>query len=445
MSKFKIRELVSCGKIVLPICYLLLFICVIKTEDNLLVKDRWIIDVKVEKPPAFFIYTQPDGSSENYFYFILTLKFNKTFFDEYQKDRQGIPASSAEDFVRPVDEAPLQYLNVQLICPHTIKFLTKKEENDHNLYDYEYNDLILTSIINRKVEYKILENLLKIKSYPTKEKVKAIKNKKRKGELLNLNELRFIRKRLKKGESVSVLIYFKNFPLRATSFKIVVTGIVDPIFTARKKLTDISDIASVGSLAHLKTNMAAELEKKVLSIQRFEIENRYIVINYDFPGDPYERYLDMPIYKGTKIFRKEIGGATDIQTLETLLNILTNDKNPINRITSFNILKILLPIEIFPDCLLYKDERELKFSTKEEALNSRDLKCVPKTRSDIIELADKFKQNNNLDKLEIPNIKMKCLKESYDDLCIKELKFNWLKFKDKIAFDPTTYSYEIRE
>lgn len=422
-------------------CYALFSARIIVAEDNSLLKDRWIIDVRVDKSPAFFTYTNPDNSSENYFYFILTLKFDRTFLDEYQKNT----SSNVEEFIRTIDKAPLQYLNIQLIAPKVVKVLTKTGENGHNTYDYEYNDLILTSVINRKVEYKILENLLKIKSYPLKEKIKTIKNKKRMGQLLNINELRFIKKHISKGESVSVLLYFKNFPLKATSFKILVTGIVDPIFTAQKKLTDISDIANVSSLVHIKTHMAAELEKKALSIKRFEIENRYLVIAYDFPGDPYERHLDMPKYKESKIFSKKIGGATDIQTFENLLNTLTEDKISINKITSFNLLTMLLPIEIFPDCLIHKDEKELRYSTKEEALNSKDLKCITKARSEIIELANKFKQDNRLEKLEIPNLKMRCLKESFDDLCTKELKFNWLKFKDKIAFDPSTYTYEIME
>lgn len=426
-------------------CFLILSFCLKPAEDKFLVKDRWIINVDKGITPRFFTFTYPDGSSDNYFYFTITLKFEKTFFDEYKKNRAGIPQASAEDFIETIEEAPLQYLDIKLLCPNVTKVLTKTTENDHNIYEYEYNDTILVPLINRQVEYKILESLLKIQSYPLKEKISFIKKKKRKGELLNLNELRLVKRYLRKGESVSVLVYFRNFPLRATSFRILVSGIIHPVLVAPKKFTDISDTANVSTLVHLKTAQAAETEKKVFSIKRFVIENRYVVISYDFPGDPYERHLDMPKFREIKTFNKKVDGVTDIQMLENLINILVKDRLFINRVTSFNILKILLPIEIFPDCLTWRDDKELKYSTKEEALNSQGLKCIPKFKADIIETAEKFRQKNKLEKLEIPNMKIICLKEMFDDLCAKELKFNWLRLKDKIAFNPSTYSYEIRE
>lgn len=428
---------------VLIYCLFTVIICFAQDEEEYAIKDRWLIDVMIEKTPAFFTYIQPDGSAENFFYFVLRLAFNKTFLDEYKKERPGIPVTNPEGFVKTFDEAPLQYLDIKLICSNAVKVLTKKGENEHSIYEYEYTDYVLTPVINKKVEYKILENILKIRSYPSREKIKFIKKKKRKGEFLNLSELRFIKKYIKKGEEVSVLVYIRNFPVRTTAFKIVVTGITYPVRIAIRRFSDINDIANVSSLSHLRSTEAERIAEKVLAIKRFEIENRYVVIDYDFRGDPYERHLDMPKFKGIKTVSKKISGTTDIQTLEKLLNIVMEDKLFINKVTAFNLLKILLPREIFPECLVHRDERELKYSTKEEALNSRELKCVPKNRTKIIEIASQVQQSNKLAKLEIPNIKMICLKEFFDELCMKELKFNWLRLKDKLIFNPSTYSYEI--
>jgi hypothetical protein len=412
-------------------------------EKKFLLKDRWLLEVKVASTPSLFTYQQPDNKTENFFYFTLHVRFSKTFFEEYNKQRTYketmigqaggriltiSPSPDAAYYIEPVEKAPLSFLRVNLLAHKVVKVLTKLSQQDEILNEYEYNDLILFPIINKKVEYKILEKLLKLSSYPTKEKIAFIKKTKRRGQYLNLKEARFIKKYLNKGEEILLLVYFRNFPNNATSFSILVGGIVDPIVLASKRAPEIETVGKFKGLIHIKTNAQDTVLKSVTAMKNWQLENRYVQITYDFLGDPYERHLDLPKLKNVKTISRKLGGALNIQTFDNLFDVLLNDKLPLNRITAFNFLKAVLPADIFPSCLLNKE-----------------LNCLPQSSSKIEQLTKSFNEKSKTQKIEPTSFKISCLNLNIKPSCLEQLKFNWIKYKDKVLFNPQNFSYELKE
>ncbi|MFN7181870.1 MAG: hypothetical protein ACK4NF_04215, partial [Planctomycetota bacterium] len=108
-----------------------------------------------------------------------------------------------------------------------------------------------------------------------------------------------------------------------------------------------------------------------------------------------------------------------------------------------NLLKMLLPPEIIPDCFI-----------------AREYKCIPRKREEILpvveeklkEVSLKTKEESeylsqfltNYQKQE-RKLNIMCLKDNFDKLCAEELKFNWFRFKDKLTFDSINFKYEIKE
>lgn len=265
------------------------------------IKNRWRIEWKNSKPKTYAHYDRL-GRLTNYWYFTYELT-NPT------EDRVPILV----DIMLYIESGKDLQHDVKRVDVETVKRTFERERPDERPYEAERFGRYYSNIIYPEVEYKIIEEDLKLAnrlpnvSDPTDKelinhilmgtegvKEESIRSFKEKNRYLNPREMRQ-KAFLQPKETVHGLAIFKSVDPRANVIEIHVSGLVD-IF----KITQIT-------------------EDDLL----LEYENRVLIMTYEFRGDPFEREKDVLLLsRPARWSVKRIGPIASKETLETLVRAM---------------------------------------------------------------------------------------------------------------------------
>lgn len=265
------------------------------------IKNRWRIEWKNSKPKTYSHYDK-FGNLTNYWYFTYELT-NPT------DDRVPILV----DIMMYIESSKELQHDVKRVDVETVRRTFEKERPDERPYESERYGRYYSNVIYPEVEYKIIEEDLKLGnrlrdvSDPTDKdlingvlmgtegvKEESIRSFKEKHRYLNPREMRQ-KAFLQPKETVHGIAIFKSVDPRANVVEIHVSGLVD-IF----KITQVT-------------------EDDLL----LEYENRVLIITYEFRGDPFEREKDvLLISRPARWAVKRIGPIASKDTIENLVKAM---------------------------------------------------------------------------------------------------------------------------
>lgn len=284
--------------------------------------------------PAIFTYRAPDGKTRNYWYFTYTLT------NKIKEGKKPVPAT-------------LAHLKMMIVSNRGKYYFWK-------LYP--------------EVETQIISYLEKLNHLPQGERIKIIKRYKEKRRYLNMAEIKKINDNevLNPGEELHGIAIFDDVEPRTTEFSVLVSGLFDPV-KAR-----IRTPAQKGE--ERASEEAKEIKERRLKGKKFyELESVIYKLTYDFKGDPYQRYEDLPVLKSKKYLRQNWGPLGDKKTVENMIKSL-EDENPLIRSSAFHLLQVILPTsemrKFNKKIFLYNPKVEGKDIEKQKKQNKESIALI---------------------------------------------------------------------